>query len=193
MIFVELERRNEKRMGTVIGYGSVVAVIFYVMVGFFGYATFLGPPESHELCAKNILQANYKNNTPMALGNFTLLFAVITAAPLVMLPAKDTIEELFYKEKGMSKMQNIMVTFLLICVNTILGLFISTIGDAMTLVGCTINPVIGFILPICFWWPYMKDQPWYSKDKLLSLITGGVIVICSVLSLVNFFQTVGKP
>jgi amino acid permease len=85
-----------------------------------------------------------------------------------------------------------MVTFGLVVANWILALFIGTIGDAMTLVGSTINPVIGFILPIVFYWQYMKDEPWYSKDKIISGITAVVISIVSVLSLVNFFQTVGK-
>jgi len=41
MIYVELETRNAKTMGSVIAAGSSVAVVFYVMVGIFGYATFI--------------------------------------------------------------------------------------------------------------------------------------------------------
>jgi len=88
----------------------------------------------------------------------------------------------------MTKMQNIMVTLILICINTSMALFISTIGDAMTLVGSTINPIIGFILPVVFYWPFMKDQPWYSKDKFFSVLSVVLITIVSVLSLVEFFQ-----
>ena len=40
MIYVELERRNSKQMGKVIASGSAVAVLFYALVGVFGYATF---------------------------------------------------------------------------------------------------------------------------------------------------------
>ena len=83
-----------------------------------------------------------------------------------------------------------MVTFALVVVNTVLALFINTIGDAMTLVGSSINPIIGFLLPIVFYWPYMKDQPWYSKDKILSIITFTIILVVSILSLVNFFHPV---
>lgn len=46
MIYTELERRNAKSMSKVIAFGSGTAVIFYVMVGVFGYATFLAPPVS---------------------------------------------------------------------------------------------------------------------------------------------------
>ena len=118
----------------------------------------------------------------------------MTAAPLCVLPAKDTVEELFYKkqEDGMTNRQNFFVTLALVIVNTVLALFISTIGDAMTLVGSSINPIIGFLLPIIFYWPYMKEKPWYSFDKLLSGFTFVTIVTVSILSLVNFFQTVGQ-
>lgn len=40
MIYVELEKRNAPQMSKVISGGSLVAVIFYVIVGVFGYATY---------------------------------------------------------------------------------------------------------------------------------------------------------
>ena len=45
MIYVELERRNSKTMSKVISVGSGVAVLFYILVGVFGYATFVDHPE----------------------------------------------------------------------------------------------------------------------------------------------------
>ena len=38
MIYLELDKRNEKRMGRVIKWGSFVAVSFYCVVGVFGCA-----------------------------------------------------------------------------------------------------------------------------------------------------------
>ena len=81
------------------------------------------------------------------------MFSIIAAAPLCVLPSKDTVEELFFKEKGMNKKQNLLVTFILVVVNWGIATFISGIGEAMTLVGCTINPIIGFIIPVIFVWP----------------------------------------
>jgi len=69
-----------------------------------------------------------------------------------VLPSKDSIEELLYKEKGMTKTQNLVVTLLLLSVNMIPALFINGVGDAMVLVGSTINPVIGFFMPVYFHW-----------------------------------------
>jgi amino acid permease len=91
----------------------------------------------------------------------------------------------------MTNKQNLKVTFVLIIINTAFAMLIGTIGDAMTLVGSTINPIIGFVLPICFWYPFMKHEPWHSKDKILSALAGGIIVISSFLSLIEFFSSIG--
>ena len=103
MIYVELETRNAREMGKVIAAGSTVAVAFYCLVGVFGYAVFAANPGA--LCSKNILTADssaFRNNSVIQVGNFALLFSVMAAAPLCVLPSKDTVEELFYKEKGMT-------------------------------------------------------------------------------------------
>jgi hypothetical protein len=34
---------------------------------------------------------------------------------------------------------------------------IPDVGKAMTLVGSTINPIMGFILPVIFYWNFIKD------------------------------------
>ena len=46
MIYVELEKKDAKEMSKVIYHGSTVVVLFYILVGVFGYATFLAPPLS---------------------------------------------------------------------------------------------------------------------------------------------------
>jgi amino acid permease len=76
----------------------------------------------------------------------------MTAAPLCVLPAKDTVEELFYKEIGMNKKVNTLVTLGLVFTCFLLSILINKIGDAITLAGATINPVIGFIIPVIFYW-----------------------------------------
>jgi amino acid permease len=94
MIYVELEKKSPKQMSKVILIGSFVLVILFCFVGVFGYATFVNQPE--ELCTKNILDNNYYNGiTLMKVSNFTMLFSVISSFPLVILPSKDSIEELF--------------------------------------------------------------------------------------------------
>ena len=38
IIYIELENRNAKKMSNVISSGSAIAVLFYTIVGVFGYA-----------------------------------------------------------------------------------------------------------------------------------------------------------
>src|SRR5947209_3633366 len=94
--------------------GSVAAVILYAMVGIFGYVTFYNDPDA--FVDANILEAPYGNNIPITIGNFTLFFAILASAPLCVLPAKDTVEELFWKDKGMTNKINTLVTLGLVTV-----------------------------------------------------------------------------
>ena len=88
----------------------------------------------------------------------------------------------------MTKKQNLMVTFILVVVNCSLGCLIPSIGAAMTLVGSSINPVIGFIMPVIFYWSLSKDKPWYSSSKLIGAATVILITVVSIMSLVKFFS-----
>ena len=71
-----------------------------------------------------------------------MFFAVVTAAPLCVLPAKDTVEELFWKETKLTPKLNVLVTLALVFVCFLLSILIEKIGDAITLAGATINPVV---------------------------------------------------
>jgi amino acid permease len=110
----------------------------------------------------------------------------MTAAPLCVLPAKDTVEELFWKENGMSNKVNALVTLALVFVCFLLSILINKIGDAITLAGATINPVIGFIIPVAFYWKVKQELPWTSKEKLTSLLVAIIIIVVSLMGLGNF-------
>ena len=80
------------------------------------------------------------------------------ASPLVVLPAKDTIEEILSGGRGgrikalLSPEANIMITFLLVFLCYSLALFIPNIGEAMTIVGSTTNPAVS--TSSCFYQVY---------------------------------------
>ena len=77
-----------------------------------------------------------------------MLLAVIAASPLVVLPAKDTFEELFLNKKHMSFKTNVLVTFGLVSFSFLCALFVPGIGDAMTIAGCTTNPLVLILINI---------------------------------------------
>ena len=90
--------------------GTVGAVFLYIIVGVWGYATFVdfpGMTAAEALEDANILEAPYpKNVTLILIGNFALFFAIATAAPLVVLPAKDTVEEIVANNNPNRRLSN---------------------------------------------------------------------------------------
>lgn len=88
----------------------------------------------------------------------------------------------------MTKTQNFTVTLIVVTANFICASVIPSIGDAMTLVGSTINPVIGFIMPVAFYWHFIKKEPWHNKDKVAGVIVVVVITAISLLSLYQFIS-----
>ena len=71
-----------------------------------------------------------------------MFFAVMASAPICVLPAKDTVEELFFKKEGLDRKRNVLVTLGLVVVCFLLSISFDQIGDAITVAGATINPVV---------------------------------------------------
>ena len=186
-------------MSKVLILGTISAVCLYIVVGVWGYATFINFPgytPAQALEDGNILQAPYPTSvTPILIGNFALFFAIASAAPLVVLPAKDTVEEIVAKgdpNRRLTKKENFLTTLGLIIVCFLLSIVIPSISDAMTLVGSTTNPAVGFILPIIFYWKSIEPDnvPVCSLQKLTALTVAIFITIISMLSLYNFFANI---
>lgn len=87
----------------------------------------------------------------------------------------------------MSNLANVFVTLALVTIPYGLAFFLSSIGDAITIVGSTTNPIIGYIIPIMFYWKIIPDKSIWSKEKFVSLVVAILIIAVSVLDLANFF------
>ena len=140
----------------------------------------------------------------MMIGAIAQFFSVLTSFPLCVLPCNEAIEELFWKKTSiliddknggkvwggsekMSTLANIFVTLGLCTASFILALFLSTLGDALTIVGSTTNPVVGFIIPIMFYWRINPDKPILSRGKFISLTVAVLVILISIVDLLNFF------
>lgn len=189
-LYSEMEKPDEAAFAGVLGCGSGVAVLFYLMVGVFGYAIFAAPEHMGELCSKNILDAaSLEHSVPFKAGNFAILCSVLAAAPLCVLPTKDAVEELFYKGSRMTTGQNFLVTFGILVISGALGIAVPDIGTAMTVVSTTIIPIVGFVIPVVLFWPQIKDDSWCSFHKPASVLLLVIIIGSSILSLVYFFTS----
>ena len=197
IIYVELEKREYRQMSKVLSTGTVCAIILYIIVDVWGYVTFVNFPgytPDTALKDANILEAPYpKSVTPILIANFALFFAIATASPLCVLPAKDSVEEIIAKgnpNRRLSNKENLITTIGLIVFGYLLSMIIPNVKAVMTLVGSTTNPAIGFILPIIFYWKSI-EQDNVSKcscQKITALSVALFVIGISILSLVNFFM-----
>merc|ERR1711974_54808 len=92
--------------------------------------------------------------------------------------------------RKLTKKENLLATLMLVIGSYLLACVIPSIQDAMTLVGSTTNPTVGFILPIVYYWKTLdKNMAWWRTEKLIAILVSTFIIIISILSLVNFFMT----
>lgn len=110
MVYRELHNKNYRRMEKVIVRGSGSVVILYILAASFGYLGLVNSPQLQTLMTKNnILEVEY-NNWGFNVAIIGLVFAIFAAAPICVLPSKDAFEELVCPEKGLSKVQNVILT-----------------------------------------------------------------------------------
>ena len=87
----------------------------------------------------------------------------------------------------MSTKLNFAVTFCLVAFCYLVSISFSSLGDALTIVGSTIMPTTGFIVPITFYLKVHPNKGICSKEKLLPIIVGVIIVVVSVINILNFY------
>jgi len=74
-----------------------------------------------------------------------MVFAVILAIPMSVIPTKDSVEELFFMRwKGihMGKKANVLVTIGIVLFSLIGALLIPKVSDAIAFFGVTTNPFV---------------------------------------------------
>ena len=193
-VYQELRQKSTTNMMKVVLYATTIACTCYVMAGYFGYATFSLYPDVKQIMEQeNIFLADYRNNGWMLAAKILLLAGVILASPLCVLPSKDTVEEvLLGQDRVFTSKENFLCTFCLVSACFLLAVFIPQISDAMTVIGSTSNPLVGFSLPIIF---YLKMDTIRGNANACSpkrLIAHAVNIICicnGILSLVLFIDS----
>lgn len=71
-----------------------------------------------------------------------------------------------------------------------MSVLIPDIEWAMTLVGSTIDPAIGFFVPIIFYWKSLENDnvPTCSCTKITAIIVAVFVFIISILALIDLFM-----
>eukprot|EP00345_Euplotes_harpa_P014465 CAMPEP_0168355826 /NCGR_PEP_ID=MMETSP0213-20121227/24802_1 /TAXON_ID=151035 /ORGANISM="Euplotes harpa, Strain FSP1.4" /LENGTH=236 /DNA_ID=CAMNT_0008368151 /DNA_START=903 /DNA_END=1613 /DNA_ORIENTATION=- len=191
IIYNELNQKTTSSMRKVLIFGSVVVVSLYILAAIFGYLGIISQPALLDtlISKSNILEVNY-DNWAFNIAVLGLLFTVIAAVPICLLPAKDDFETVVFGEKKMTTCQNLIVTVSFSMVCWVLAISIPNISDIISILGCTTNPLSGFIFPIVFFLKIYKDEENKSKrlytEIVLCWITLVFIILVSLMSFVLF-------
>jgi len=109
------------------------------------------------------------------------------------MPCKDTIEELYLGPgKTLNSKQNIVVTLVIVTICFLAAVVIPNISDAMTVIGATTNPLVGFTLPIVF---YLRmdtlrggNQSCWAPHRLLAHTINLICLSTGAISLAFFIK-----
>ena len=182
IIYRELNERNYFRMGKVIKRGSGIAVFLYILACTFGYLGLVSHPDYIQILISksNILEINY-GNWAFTIAVMWIMLAIFGVTPFWILPAKDTYEELFSSNAKMSGKENVIVTLIMAIIWYGLAVSIPGIGDAITILGWTTNPLIGFILPVVFYLKIVPNIKFYKK-----VIWWCILIMTILISIIGF-------
>lgn len=86
----------------------------------------------------------------------------------------------------MSSVENVVVSVVMVLFCYTLALTLPNIGSVIAVTGATVNPLIGFILPILF---YLKidPQPRLSISKVIAKVALLLVALVSILGFAVLF------
>mmetsp|Transcript_1472 Transcript_1472/g.1719 ORF Transcript_1472/g.1719 Transcript_1472/m.1719 type:complete len:217 (-) Transcript_1472:217-867(-) len=136
LLYNELQSKSKPRMRQVLIAGGVIASLLYSLDSIFGYLGVL----SHQslldalLTKKNVLEVEY-NSWAFNIAILALLFTVMTSVPIILLPAKNDFESVFFGTKTMTTKQNVIVTLGISVFCWLLAISVPQISDAISILG----------------------------------------------------------
>lgn len=115
-VYQELQRKSRRRMSKVLSRVMIIALVLYVLVGIFGYLTFVSDTDqltNQEKYAGVILLADsYKDKIPMEVSLCFICVSIIFTFPLNIKPTKDSLLEILYPdEQNESFKKHFILTF----------------------------------------------------------------------------------
>ena len=166
IVYRELKNQNYKTMQKIMVTATIFVLIVYYLASPFGYLGLVNSEKLDTLMEKqNILEVKY-NNWAFTVAIMLLIFSVSAAAPLNILPAKDSFEDICFKGKEMSTKWNIIISVGICAFCWLVAVSVVEFSFVLRILGSTINSFIGFILPILFHYKIVqrkKDWRHYAE------------------------------
>ncbi|ETO13041.1 hypothetical protein RFI_24335 [Reticulomyxa filosa] len=179
-IYVELQHQSHRRMRKVLRRSSYLILALYVMVGAFGYLTFLDG-----VCG-NILLNNYHEHWSVMLAAVCISVSMVLAQPITTYAWRMNLAEMLFDVKQLSLQKHVVITTLFTLFTMVLSLLLTDIETVFALLGATTFPAIGFVLPAIFFVCLVpKDK--FPYRRRFAIFQAFVITL---ISLVSFFYQI---
>lgn len=159
----ELTRSRYLRAPQMILLVTIVVMVIYCAVGIFGYFTY------GDKASSNILNNYPTGSIPATIARICIGVSVAISYPLYAHPARQSlihainlVLEISGKEDKTelgSKFQKMLywvITFLVLVVTLILGIFVGDLGIVFSLIGSLASATLGFTLPGLFFFLMFK-------------------------------------
>ena len=109
---------------------------------------------------------------------------MILATPVFVNAIRENINDMLWKKKQIPLMPHVIVTFVIVLVCVLVSVVVTDIATVFGFIGCTTNPITGYVLPTYFVWKLVpKQDRQYQRIKIMSVIMVVIVVCVSVGSI----------
>lgn len=177
-IYLELQQPSPRRIYKVMKRSIGIAVLLYVLLGFFVYFTFGKKTKS------NFLINNYRQAPLMVFGSLAFSVAIVVTIPLfIQTLRKNVVTFLAGRSTTLNNWQHYGLSIFLVGMVLLVAVSAGNVAQVLKVLGATTNPIICFVLPTIYLLQLAPRE--YFGQKVLACLLSTVICCVSVLSLLN--------
>lgn len=181
-IYMELENKTSSKMQKVFKYALIISITLYIIAGSFAFLIFLS-----ETCG-NILLNDFKTSPEMVVACIIFTIAMILATPVFINAIRENINDMIWKKKQIPTIPHFCVTFGITLICVLISVVVSDIATVFGFIGCTTNPITGYILPTYFVWKLVPNE--HTQHNLIKRIALIMIIIVSLISLGSIYYKI---
>ena len=176
-IYIELKDRSINKMFNVIFYALSISVSLYIIAGSFAYLLFLD-----DTCG-NILTNKFNKSPEITIAALLFTASMLLASPVFANAIRKNINDIIFSKPQAPLKYHIIITVLIIVISSGISVLVSNIATVFGFIGCTTNPITGYILPAYFMWKLVPSNQ-YIKTRYSALFMAIIVTILSISSFI---------
>merc|ERR1712187_855823 len=165
-------------MQRVFRYALSISISLYIVAGSSAFLIFLG-----QTCG-NILLNDFNKSVEIVIASIIFTIAMILATPVFVNAIRENINDMVWNKKQIPLLPHVIVTFLIVLVCVLVSVVVTDIATVFGFIGCTTNPITGYVLPTLFVWKLVpKSHVKHRNIKIMSILMVVIVVGISVSSI----------